>query len=131
MVHPERSEVFPLAPEPVMNGDGARKSDCERTATKRLLGEVRRAHPHLKLIVVEDGLASNGPHLKLLKQLDLRCIVGAKRADPTVLFAWVESSERMHTGAVQSVEHTDAQGVHHRFRYLAAVPSTTRTSSGR
>ena len=122
VVHPERSEVFPLAPEPSMKGDGARKHDCERTAAKRLLGEVRRAHPHLKRIVVEDGLASDGPHIELLKRLDLRCIVGAKRAAPTALFAWVESSERMNTGAVKSVEHTDAQGVHHRFRSLKRRP---------
>ena len=28
----------------------------------------------------------------------------------------------MNTGAVKHVEHTDAQGVHHRFRYLNDVP---------
>ena len=59
-----RKEVFPFAPEE----DGARKNDCE--AATRLLEDVRREHPHLKL--VEDGLASNGPHINLLKGLDLR-----------------------------------------------------------
>ena len=68
VVHPEQREVFPLAPEPIVKGDGATKNDCERNAAKRLLGDVRREHPHLKLIVVEDGLASNGPHIQLLKQ---------------------------------------------------------------
>ena len=67
VVHPEQREVFPLAPEPIVKGDGATKNDCERNAAKRLLGDVRREHPHLKLIVVEDGLASNGPHIKRLK----------------------------------------------------------------
>ena len=122
VVHPEQREVFPLAPEPIVKGDGATKNDCERNAAKRLLADVRREHPHLKLIVVEDGLASNGPHVKLLKQLDMRFILGAKPADHTALFEWVEATERMSTGAVKCVEHTDAQGVHHRFRYLNDAP---------
>ena len=71
VVHPEQREVFPLAPEPIVKGDGATKNDCERNAAKRMLEDVRREHPHLKLIVVEDGLASNGAHIKLLKSLDM------------------------------------------------------------
>ena len=43
--------------------------------------------PLLKLIVVEDGLASNGPHIKVLKSLDMRFIVGTKRAGHTALTA--------------------------------------------
>ena len=79
----------------------------------RLLGDVRREHPHF---------ASNGPHIKLLNQLDMRFIVGAKPADHKALFEWVQATERMNTGAVKHIEHTDAQGVHHRFRYLNTAP---------
>ena len=67
-----------------MAKDGARKNDCEAAA--RLLEDVRREHPHLKL--VEDGLASNGPHF--LKGLDLR--LGAKPGDHKFLFEWVNSA---------------------------------------
>ena len=122
VVHPEQREVFPLAPEPIVKGDGATKNDCERNAAKRLLRDVRREHPHLKLIVVEDGLASNGPHIKLLKALDLRFILGAKPADHKALFEWVEATERVGPGTVKHREHTDERGVHHRFRYLNGVP---------
>ena len=122
LVHPEQREVFPLAPEPIMKGDGASKNDCERNAAKRLLSDVRREHPHLKLVVVEDGLASNGPHIKHLKALDLRFIVGAKRSDHKALFEWVEATERVSPGAVKHLEHTDEHGVHHRLRYLDDVP---------
>ena len=116
-------EVFPLAPEPIVKGDGANeKNDCERNAAKRLLSDVRREHPHLRLVVVEDSLASNGPHIKLLKQLDMRFIVGAKRADHKALFEWVEATERVKPGAVKHLEHTDEHGVHHRFRSLNDVP---------
>ena len=84
LVHPDKREVFALAPEPVVKGDGAKKNDCERNAAKRLLSDVRREHPHLKLVVVEDALASNGPHIKQLKGLGMRFILGAKRgADHT------------------------------------------------
>ena len=83
---------------------------------------MRREHPHLKLVVVEDGLASNGPHIKHLKALDLRFIVGAKRSDHKALFEWVEATERVSPGAVKHLEHTDEHGVHHRLRYLDDVP---------
>ena len=117
LVHPEQREVFPLAPEPILKGDGARKNDCERNAAKRLLADVRREHPHLKLIVVEDALASNGPHTELLKQLDMRFILGAKPGDHAHLFQWVET-----TPGTEVVEMTDADGVRHRFRYLNGAP---------
>ena len=105
-----------------MKGDGAKKNDCERNAAKRLLSDVRREHPHLKLLVVEDGLASNGPHIKHLKGLGLRFLLGAKRADHEALFEWVEATQRLGPGAVKHVEHTDEQGIHHRFRFLNGVP---------
>ena len=117
LVHPAQREVFPLAPEPILKGDGARKNDCERNAAKRLLKDVRRAHPHLKLIAVEDGRASNGPHIELLKQLDMRFILGAKPGDHGHLFQWVET-----TPGTKVVERTDADGVRHRFRYLNGAP---------
>ena len=117
LVHPRQREVFPLAPEPILKGDGARKNDCERNAAKRLLKDVRREHPHLKLAVVEDGLASNGPHIELLKQLDMRFILGAKPGDHAHLFQWVEA-----TPATKVVEIVDTDGVRHRFRYLNGAP---------
>jgi hypothetical protein len=85
--------------------DGARKNDCERNAAKRLLADLRRAHPHLKLIVVEDGLASNAPHIRQLQELNLRFILGVKPSDHTHLFAWVAA-----TPATREVEFTDAKG---------------------
>jgi hypothetical protein len=50
LVHPDCAEVFPFAPEPILKPDGAKKNDCERNAAKRLLTDLRREHPHLKLI---------------------------------------------------------------------------------
>ena len=49
-------------------------------------------------------------------------IVGTKRADHEALFEWVEATQRLGPGAVKHVEHTDEQGIHHRFRFLNGVP---------
>jgi hypothetical protein len=117
LVHPDQAEVFPLAPEAIVKQDGARKNDCERNAAKRLLSDIRREHPHLKLVIVEDGLASNGPHIQLLNTLDMRFILGAKESDHGFLFDWVTQSRE-----TQSVEITDTQGIQHRFRYLNKAP---------
>jgi len=117
LVHPDRSEVFPLAPEPILKQDGHRKNDCERNAAKRLLADTRRDHPHLKLIVVEDALASNGLHIQQLQRLNYRFILGAKEADHPFLFDWVKT-----TPGTQEDTHTDEHGVIHRFRYHANAP---------
>ncbi|MGB1311414.1 MAG: transposase [Leucothrix sp.] len=116
LVHPDHSHVLPFAPEPILKQDGKKKNDCERNAAKRLLRDVRREHPHLKLMVVEDGLASNGPHIKLLKSLDMRFILGAQPKDHTFLFEWVEQANPTE------YTFTDDQGHHHQFRYLNGVP---------
>ena len=71
LVHPEHKSVIPLAPEPIVKGDGCTKNDCERNASKRLLMDLRREHPHLKVLIVEDGLAANFPHLSLLNSLNM------------------------------------------------------------
>ena len=117
LVHPDQPEVFPFAPEPILKQDGARKNDCERNAAKRFLSELRREHPHLKLIVIEDGLASNAPHIKHLHSLGLRFILGAKETDHRFLFEWVAS-----TVTTKTHEFTDEQDVIHRFRYLNNAP---------
>lgn len=86
LVHPDQKQVIPLAPEPIVKQDGDTKNDCERNASKRLLDKIRDEHPHLKLIVVEDGLASNAPHIRLLKKLHMHFLLGAKPDDHEHLF---------------------------------------------
>lgn len=116
IVHPKKSIVIPLAPEPITKQDGSNKNDCERNAAKRLLENVRREHPHLKLIVIEDGLSSNGPHIKLLNALDMRFILGAKSEDHRFLFDWVAAEK------CQEFEEIDQAGVKHRYRFINSVP---------
>jgi hypothetical protein len=116
MVHPEHRVVIPLAPEPIIKGDGATKNDCERNAAKRLLMDLRREHPHLKILVVEDGLASNYPHLSLLDSLDMSYVIGVKQDDHTYLFDW--------TKRLPAQTHTqiDEDGTQHCFEFYQDVP---------
>ena len=128
LVHPERREVLPVVPpEPILKTDGARKNDCERNASKRLLTALRREHPHLPLLVVEDGLASNGPHVRLLKELGMSFVLGAKPGDHKALFAWVDELESAPAApgskpGVERWETKDADGVEHVFRWSNGVP---------
>src|SRR5262245_26785149 len=36
IIHPDRREVIPLMPEPIVKHDGTDKNDCERTAAKQI-----------------------------------------------------------------------------------------------
>jgi hypothetical protein len=116
MVHPELREVIPLAPEPIIKGDGDTKNDCERNASKRLLSDLRREHPHLKVLIVEDALASNFPHLSLLDSLEMQYIIGVKQGDHAYLFDWIKDLKpTIH-------QMTDDHGTHHEFHIYKDVP---------
>jgi len=116
VVHPDHREVIPLAPEPITRQDGNTKNDCERNAAKRLLLDTRREHPHLKLIVIEDALAANGPHILLLNELDMRFILGVKPGDHQALFEQVEEKARQQQ--VEEFSFTDEEDVTHQFRFV-------------
>ena len=105
VVHPDHRQVVPLAPEPIIQQDGDNKNDCERNASKRLLQKIRDEHPHWKLIVVEDGLASNAPHIRQLKRLNMRFLLGAKPDDHEHLFEEVSKAEA--EGRVTTLRWTD------------------------
>ena len=81
IVHPDCAEVIPVCPEPIQKQDGETKNDCERNAAKRFLAQFRRQHPHLDVIVTEDGLSANAPHIRELLRHDMHFILGAKPGD--------------------------------------------------
>jgi len=63
IVNPNFKEVIPLCPEMIIKQDGTTKNDCERNAAKRFFEQLRKDHPHLPLIVNEDALSPNAPHI--------------------------------------------------------------------
>ncbi len=119
IVHPDHSEVIPLAPEPIIKQDGETKNDCERNAAKRFLTKLREDHPHLPFIITEDALSSNAPHIRELKKHNMHFILGVKEGDHAFLFDYVRQAEQ--EGGVSTVEIREG-GVLHRFRFLNQVP---------
>lgn len=122
LVHPDHKEVIPFFPEMITRKDGATKDDCERNAARRFFEEFRREHPHLKIIVTEDALSSNAPHIHDLQRLDLRFILGVKPGDHQFLFEKVdEAVEREEATEFEYVDPTDPEKLHY-FRFVNQVP---------
>lgn len=121
-VHADRKEVIPVFPEMITKKDGSKKNDCERNAAGRFFAGFRREHPHLKVIVVEDGLSSNGPHIHDLKRLGLHFILGAKPGDHQFLFEQVDLAEERGEVMEFRQSETNNSGVEHCFRFVNQVP---------
>ncbi len=116
IVHPDLKVVLPLAPEPVFKTDGACKNDCEQNAGKRMIADIRREHPHLKLIAVQDALGSTSTNLLEFKYVDIRFIVGVKPDNHKDLFNLANNTE------CETYQHKTDDGKTHRYRYLNKVP---------
>ena len=124
LVHPCQSVVLPLSIEPILKEDGPTKNDCERNASKRLLTKLRRMHPKLKMVIVEDALHSNGPHITLLNTLNYQYIIGVKPTDHRWLFDWIEAG-----GYKTSV--LKREGFTYAFRWFNDVPLNGKKDSPR
>ena len=123
LVHPDLKEVLPLCPEPIIKQDGETKNDCERNAARRFLSKFRKEHPHLPVIVVEDGLSSNAPHVRDLLAQRMHFILGVKEGDHSFLFEQVEL--RISAGDATDVEIRDQDpksDIRHLITIVADVP---------
>jgi hypothetical protein len=121
LVHPDHKEVIPLAPEPIIQQDGHTKNDCERNATRRWLKQFRQEHPHLPIIVVEDALSANAPHLNDLAEADARYIIGVKPGDHKFLFEHLRALDEAGQMQVLTLVDPDTGLLHH-FRFCNRVP---------
>jgi len=67
-------------------------------------------------MIVEDALAANAPHIKLIENLSMKYIIGVKPKDHEYLFDWVKHSDK------SKFEYTDKKGFHHKFVFINNVP---------
>jgi len=116
LVHPDIKRVIPFAPEAISKTDGDTKNDCEQNAATRLLLDFRREHPHLKVIASEDSLYSTGPHIKLLRDLDIRFIISAKPGNLSALFEWIKVLP------MKTDSYYDEEGYLHEYTFINNVP---------
>ena len=119
IVHPSQKTVIPLMPEPIMRQDGSQKNDCERNAAKRFLADLRTDHPDLPIVIVEDSLSSNAPHIQELKKHKMPFILGVKEGDHKYLFNYV--AQKKAAGETVEFAMTE-QGTTHRFHFINNVP---------
>ncbi len=120
LVHPDFPEVIPLAPEPIQCGDGQEKNDCERNAARRWLKQFRKDHPHLPIIVTEDALSSNAPHIRDLKEDRVHFILGVKETDHEHLFGLFQ--QRLEADEVEVVEEVgEANGTSRNWMFVNEI----------
>jgi hypothetical protein len=119
IVHPDFSEVIPLAPEPIQCQDGQAKNDCERNAAGRWLKQFRKDHPHLPIIVIEDALSPNAPHIRDLRDSHAHFILVVKEGDHKHLFEQFE--RRVEADQVGVVYEEDASGANRTWTFVNDV----------
>ena len=117
LVHPDRREVVPLCPEPIIQQDGTDKGDGERSAAVRAMKHFREEHPKLPVIIVEDALSAEGPHIQMLKEHHARFILSVKPGKQVTLFKQFEQAEQ--DGDVQVLTLVDPDGTLHHYRWLS------------
>lgn len=112
IVHPDRREVIPFCPEMIKFQDGSKKNDCEQVASKRQLETLRKEHPHLKIIIVQDALSDSGPNIRLLESLSMSYIIVTKGQ----VSQWEDPSK------VSCHEFCDEEGNVHKYRFINGIP---------
>lgn len=120
IVHPQKRQVLPLAPEPIHNTDGNSKQDCEINAGKRLVASIRKRHSKLPIIVTADGLYSKQPFIDALQKARMSYILVAKPDDHKILFEWVNELHALGDGG--NLELADEKGRLHRYRWVNGLP---------
>ncbi len=125
IVHPDRSAVIPICPEPIQKQDGQTKNDCEQNAMKRFLIKYREDHPSLKTILLTDALHSTLPCVELLKKLAISYILSVKPGSHEKLFGaiekWDELNRMRHFTREEEIGDKIKKKRIHEFRYWNGV----------
>ena len=119
IIHPDRGEVIPLMPEPIVKQDGETKNDCERNAAKRFLAQLKHDYPHLVFTITEDALSPNAPHIRELEKHGFHYILSVKEGDHQSLFEHVIRAQK--EGRTTEFEQRDGDVVH-RFCFINRIP---------
>lgn len=119
MLHPDHEEVFPLDFEPILNQDGDRKNDCERNAARRLCQALRERYPDLAVLLVEDALYANAPHLRQITGYGWSYVLNVKPDSHQSLVK--QFAGRRASGQVKELRRTDADQVQHYFAWTSGL----------
>ena len=121
-VNPFCKEVIPACPELIIKQDGETKNDCERNAVKRLLKKLRQDHPHLKIIINEDGLSSNAPHIEDIEKYNCSYILVVKEGDHKYLFQFIDQAVQNGEALEFAIDDENNPDISHCFRIVYDAP---------
>jgi hypothetical protein len=120
-MHPDKRAVLPLRPAPMVQPDGTDTNDCARNAAQRCITKLRQDYPPRNLLVTEDSLSANAPHLEVLQAHTLHYLLGITAGDHAHFFAQVAAAE--HAGRVMDyARDAPERGLRHRLRLVRDVP---------
>lgn len=85
------------------------------------LKDFRREHSHLKCVVIEDGLNSNGRHINDLTEHNLRFILGAKPGDDAFLFEQLDQAIKDGEAVEFSQTKPDQPDITQNHRFVNGV----------
>jgi Transposase DDE domain len=119
LLHPDHEEVFPLDFEPILNCDGTQKNDCERNAAKRLCATLRESYPDLPILLVEDALYANAPHLRQITGYGWSFVLNVKPDSHRSLEK--QFAGRLESGQVKELRERDAKGSEHYYAWTQGL----------
>jgi hypothetical protein len=128
IVSPSMKQVIPLAFEPIIREDGSKKNDSERACAKRWITKFRKDHPKLRVIIVGDGLYSNGPFIRELEEENCSFILIAKEDDHKYLYEYFGAGEgedicEFEDSYIKPAPATHKQvRIHGKYRFMNNVP---------
>lgn len=122
LAHPDRKEVIPLIPEHISKQDGQEKNDCELNASRRFLTDFHREHPHLEIVVGQDGISPNGPYIRFVKDLGYHFLFTVKEDDHTHLFSQLDLAIKKRKAKELILDDAKDKKKFHFFRWMNGLP---------
>ena len=123
IIHPDRRQVLPLAPEFIRNSDGRgdkyHKQDCEINAGCRMLERLRADYPRMAAIIVADSLYSKQPFVERLRAARFSFLLAAQPGDHKSLYQDIDGLRR---GNLLDRLHTHHRGRRYEYEWVTDVP---------
>ena len=110
----------------MLRRDGAQKNDCERNAAKRLCADLHLRYHDLNILLVEEALYANAPHVRQISGYGWQSVLTVKPDSHASLFK--QFAGRQARGDFKELRQTDAAGGQHDYAWtheLCLCESTT------
>ncbi len=120
IVHPERREVLPLAPEFIRVQDGSEKQDCEAAAGVRAIETIRSNHRQIEAVLVADALFATTKLIQTAAKQRFRYIFGVKPGSHKTLFEDVRGFRS--AGMLDCLTVTDSVGRRYCYEWACELP---------